>query len=189
MALTLIDKVSFCQGHLEADLGFPQGYLRSATCVPWKSPNPQVVRPHLAVCPASIAPREEIVIEADIRQSRLYSEDLAPVPASGRTWGMASFAALWISLVACIPTYMLASSLIGGCMSWCGDADDLLVSGLLEHGEQLAKRAAVVEVPVGKGHLLLFAINPVYRGSTIGSHPLVWNAMLQYGAFGAGARQ
>ena len=41
-----------------------------------------------------------------------------------------------------------------------GDADDLLVSGLLEHGEQLARRAAVVEVPVGKGHLLLFAINP-----------------------------
>ncbi|HEY2295325.1 MAG TPA: hypothetical protein VGM86_31875 [Thermoanaerobaculia bacterium] len=34
------------------------------------------------------------MIEADIRQSRLYSEDLEPVPASGRTWGMASFAAL-----------------------------------------------------------------------------------------------
>ncbi len=45
----------------------------------------------------------------DVRQSRLYSEDLAPVPAAGRKWGMASFAALWISLAACIPTYMLAS--------------------------------------------------------------------------------
>jgi hypothetical protein len=60
-----------------------------------------------------------------------------------------------------------------------GDADDLLVSGLLDHGSELARRAAVVEVPVGKGHLLLFAINPIWRGSTIGSHPLVWNAMLQ----------
>jgi Zinc carboxypeptidase len=66
-----------------------------------------------------------------------------------------------------------------------GDADDLLVSGLLENGSALARRAAVVEVPVGKGHLLLFAINPIYRGSTIGSHPLVWNAMLQQGAFEA----
>ncbi|MFL6259234.1 MAG: M14 family zinc carboxypeptidase [Thermoanaerobaculia bacterium] len=65
-----------------------------------------------------------------------------------------------------------------------GDADDLLVSGLLENGGQLARRAAVVEVPVGKGHVLLFAINPIWRGSTIGSHPLVWNAMLQHGAFG-----
>ena len=61
-----------------------------------------------------------------------------------------------------------------------GDADDLLVSGLLDHGGELARRAAVVEVPLGKGHLLLFAINPVWRGSTIGSHPLVWNAILQH---------
>jgi len=61
-----------------------------------------------------------------------------------------------------------------------GDADDLLVSGLLEGGGELARRAAVVEVPVGKGHVLLFAINPVWRGSTVGSHPLVWNAILQH---------
>jgi hypothetical protein len=64
-----------------------------------------------------------------------------------------------------------------------GDADDLLVSGLLEHGGDLAGRAAVVEVPVGKGHVLLFAINPIWRGSTIGSHPLVWNAVLQHQSF------
>ncbi len=59
-----------------------------------------------------------------------------------------------------------------------GDADTLLVSGLLEGAGELARRAAVVEVPSGKGRLLLFAINPVWRGSTIGSHPLVWNAIL-----------
>jgi hypothetical protein len=70
-----------------------------------------------------------------------------------------------------------------------GDADDLLVSGLLEHGDQLARRAAVVEVPLGKGRLLLFAINPIWRGSTVGSHPLVWNAILQQGAFGADSRE
>ena len=61
-----------------------------------------------------------------------------------------------------------------------GDADDLLISGLLENGGELARRAAVVEVPLGKGHLLLFAINPIWRGSTIGSHPLVWNAILEH---------
>jgi hypothetical protein len=63
-----------------------------------------------------------------------------------------------------------------------GDADDLLVSGLLEHGGELARRAAVVEVPAGKGRILLFAINPIWRGSTIGSHPLVWNAILEHQA-------
>jgi hypothetical protein len=69
-----------------------------------------------------------------------------------------------------------------------GDADDLLVSGLLEHGDQLARRAAVVEVPAGKGKLLLFAINPIWRGSTIGSHPLVWNAILEHQVAAQGSR-
>jgi nucleobase:cation symporter-1, NCS1 family len=57
-------------------------------------------------------------VEADLVQSRLFSADLAPVPQSRRTWGILSFAALWISMSACIPTYMLASGLIGGGMNW-----------------------------------------------------------------------
>jgi NCS1 family nucleobase:cation symporter-1 len=57
-------------------------------------------------------------VEADIEQSRLFNADLAPVPAAGRKWGMWSFAALWVSMSACIPTYMLASGLIGGGMNW-----------------------------------------------------------------------
>jgi len=48
----------------------------------------------------------------------LYSEDLAPIPPAKRTWGTWNYAALWISMSLCIPTYMLASSLIGGGMSW-----------------------------------------------------------------------
>jgi NCS1 family nucleobase:cation symporter-1 len=57
-------------------------------------------------------------VEAGIVQSKLFNADLAPVPASGRKWGALSFAALWISMSACIPTYMLASSLISGGMNW-----------------------------------------------------------------------
>ncbi|MEY2558725.1 MAG: nucleobase:cation symporter, family [Verrucomicrobiota bacterium] len=53
-----------------------------------------------------------------IPDSKLYNADLAPVPSERRTWGVASYAALWISMSACIPTYMLASSLIGGGMNW-----------------------------------------------------------------------
>src|SRR3954467_10377576 len=63
------------------------------------------------------APDVEVDL-AQIKDSRLYNHDLAPVPASARKWGLASFAALWISMSACIPTYMLASSLIGGGMNW-----------------------------------------------------------------------
>src|SRR5258708_10356799 len=54
----------------------------------------------------------------ELQNSSLFTSDLAPVPASGRKWRLGSFAALWISMSACIPTYMLASSLIGGGMNW-----------------------------------------------------------------------
>src|SRR5579872_3772177 len=46
------------------------------------------------------------------------NEDLAPVKDNQRTWKTWNYAALWISMSLCIPTYMLASSLIGGGMSW-----------------------------------------------------------------------
>jgi nucleobase:cation symporter-1, NCS1 family len=53
-----------------------------------------------------------------LKHSTLYSPDLAPVPPEGRKWKVWNFAALWISMAACIPTYMLASGLIGEGMNW-----------------------------------------------------------------------
>ncbi len=53
-----------------------------------------------------------------MRSSSLYSEDLAPTPAEKRSWNTWNYAALWISMSLCIPTYMLASSLIDGGMNW-----------------------------------------------------------------------
>src|SRR5690349_15261595 len=55
---------------------------------------------------------------AALQNSKLFNADLAPVPPHRRKWRVGSFAALWISMSACIPTYMLASSLIGGGMNW-----------------------------------------------------------------------
>lgn len=54
----------------------------------------------------------------ELRNSSLYNEDLAPVPAERRKWKTWNYAALWISMSLCIPTYMLASSLIEGGMNW-----------------------------------------------------------------------
>src|SRR5688572_9563890 len=53
-----------------------------------------------------------------IQSSSLLNEDLAPIPHEKRKWGTWNYAALWISMSLCIPTYMLASSLIGGGMNW-----------------------------------------------------------------------
>lgn len=52
------------------------------------------------------------------KNSSLINEDLAPIPQKKRKWGTWNYAALWISMSLCIPTYMLASSLIGGGMNW-----------------------------------------------------------------------
>ncbi|HEV7838244.1 MAG TPA: hypothetical protein VGO75_09295, partial [Gemmatimonadaceae bacterium] len=64
---------------------------------------------------------------------------------------------------------------------------DLLASGLLD-GNDVAQRPVVVDVPVGRGHVVLFGNNPVYRGSTIGSYFLVFNAMLNFDRLDTGRK-
>ncbi len=56
--------------------------------------------------------------EVHIRSSSLYNKDLAPTDKKMHRWGTWNYAALWISMSLCIPTYMLASSLIEGGMNW-----------------------------------------------------------------------
>ncbi len=59
-------------------------------------------------------------------------------------------------------------------------AGDLLISGLLQGGGEMAEHATVVDSPYGKGHVLLFSSDPIYRGETLGTYPLVFNAILNY---------
>jgi nucleobase:cation symporter-1, NCS1 family len=53
-----------------------------------------------------------------LEDSPLYNEDLAPVPIAKRTWNTWDYAALWISMAHCIPTYTMASALIANGMAW-----------------------------------------------------------------------
>ncbi len=64
--------------------------------------------------------------------------------------------------------------------------DKLLVSGLLDGGADIAGQTVVVDLPSEKGHYILFANNPIYRGETIGSYFMVWNAILNFDNLGAG---
>jgi NCS1 family nucleobase:cation symporter-1 len=54
----------------------------------------------------------------EISRSPLFNEDLAPVPIRRRNWTTYNYAALWISMAHCIPTYMLSSGLISAGMNW-----------------------------------------------------------------------
>jgi nucleobase:cation symporter-1, NCS1 family len=71
------------------------------------------------------APEEPVVrVENGIHElqgtvvSPYINHDLAPARIADRKWAMKDIAALWISMSACVPTYMLASSLIAEGMSW-----------------------------------------------------------------------
>lgn len=62
--------------------------------------------------------RVELQSLDEIKASPLFNDDLAPVPVSRRNWTTYNYAALWISMAHCIPTYMLSSGLIGAGMNW-----------------------------------------------------------------------
>ena len=61
-----------------------------------------------------------------------------------------------------------------------GDAKSLLLDGLLDKGGSIAEHAVVVDAHLGEGNVLLFGNNPIYRGETIGTYGLVFNAILNH---------
>ena len=68
------------------------------------------------------------------------------------------------------------------------DSKDLLVSGLLDGGDEIAQRPMIVDVPSGKGHVVLFSNNPMWRGQTKGSYFFVLNAILNFDNLNAGRK-
>jgi hypothetical protein len=68
------------------------------------------------------------------------------------------------------------------------DTRDLLVSGLVENGAEIAQHAAVVDVPLDKGHVVAFSNNPIWRGETQGSYFLVFNTLLNFDHLDAGRK-
>ncbi|HJZ70223.1 MAG TPA: M14 family zinc carboxypeptidase [Vicinamibacterales bacterium] len=68
------------------------------------------------------------------------------------------------------------------------DNRELLVSGLVENGTEIAQHAAVVDVPLDKGHVVAFSNNPIWRGETQGSYFLVFNALMNFDHLDAGRK-
>ena len=71
--------------------------------------------------------KDIVELKEDLSASDLYSEDLAPVPANKRTWNVWHLSALWVGMAVCIPTYLLASYMIGDGMTWL---ESLIIIGL-----------------------------------------------------------
>src|SRR5438874_274182 len=65
-------------------------------------------------------------------------------------------------------------------LRFASDEKNLLISGMLAGGSELANAPAVVDVTVGQGHVVMFANNPMWRHQTQGSFFLLFNAALNY---------
>jgi len=71
-------------------------------------------------------------------------------------------------------------------LRFAADEKSVLISGMLAGGSELANAPAVVDVPVGRGHVVMFANNPMWRHQTQGSFFLIFNAALNYDHLDAG---
>src|SRR5256885_535759 len=125
--------------------------------------------------------RVELRAEAleEIRQSPLYNEDLAPVPVSRRNWTTYNYAALWISMAHCIPTYMLASGLIASGMNWW---QALLTVAL---GNTIVLAPILLNSHPGTKYGIPFPVFARAAYGTIGSNlPALMRALVACGWFG-----
>ena len=65
-------------------------------------------------------------------------------------------------------------------LSFARNINDLLISGGLAFGEELTGAPALLDAPLGNGHVVMFSFNPMWRHETHGSFFLVFNAVLNY---------
>jgi hypothetical protein len=71
-------------------------------------------------------------------------------------------------------------------MQFSSDANNLLLSGTLANGQFLTNRAAALDYPLGKGHVVMFAIRPFWRWQTQGTYTLGFNAIMNWNDLDAG---
>jgi hypothetical protein len=71
-------------------------------------------------------------------------------------------------------------------MQFASNPNDMLLSGTLANGQFLANRAATVDHPLGKGHVVMFAIRPFWRWQTQGTYTLGFNAIMNWNDLDAG---
>lgn len=115
----------------------------------------------------------------DVGQSPLFNADLAPVPRARRDWTTYNFAALWISMAHCIPTYMLAGGLVAQGMNWW---QALLTIGL---GNIIVLAPILLNAHPGTKYGIPFPVLARSSFGTTGANvPAVLRALVACGWFG-----
>jgi NCS1 family nucleobase:cation symporter-1 len=123
--------------------------------------------------------RVELRPEVELSGSRLYNEDLAPTRIADRKWTTYNFAALWISMAHCIPTYMMASGLIAAGMNWV----EALITILL--GNIIVLIPILLNSHPGTKYGIPFPVFARASYGTLGSNlPAIMRAIVACGWFG-----
>ncbi|HEU4388568.1 MAG TPA: NCS1 family nucleobase:cation symporter-1 [Blastocatellia bacterium] len=120
-----------------------------------------------------------VELQEDVSDSPLWNHDLAPVPIVKRNWTTYNYAALWISMAHCIPTYMLASSLIDLGMNWW----QALMTILL--GNTIVLAPILLNSHAGTRYGIPFPVFARASYGTTGSNlPAIMRALVACGWFG-----
>jgi hypothetical protein len=122
--------------------------------------------------------------DPDIPQGRAWTEPEAPVHRSKAEQELYVNPDLRADLSSYLPPPALFPRVV---LRFAGEKD-LWISGMLAGGSELAESPAVVDVPVGRGHVVLFATNPMWRQETQGSFMLLLNAALNFDHLNAGRK-
>jgi hypothetical protein len=124
--------------------------------------------------------------DADVVQGRpqLDSSNVAPAVETVQPWQAAPITRDQLRN----PLYVIPPDQRPRVALRFSDQRNLLAAGLLEGGSDIAQRPVVVDAPLQKGHVVLFANNPVWRGETIGSYFLVLNTILNFDHLNAGRK-
>jgi NCS1 family nucleobase:cation symporter-1 len=123
--------------------------------------------------------RVELVDLRRVESSPLFNNDLAPVPLARRNWSTYNYAALWVSMAHCIPTYMLASGLMASGMSW----SQALVTILL--GNTIVLAPILLNSHPGTKYGIPFPVFARAAYGTLGSNvPALMRALVACGWFG-----
>src|SRR5947209_1181081 len=120
-----------------------------------------------------------VELREDLSASPYYSADMAPTTRAQRKWGLKDIAALWISMSACVPTYMLAAALIDQGMNWWQAVLNIFLGNLI------VLLPMVLNAHAGTKYGIPF---PVYCRSSFGllgaNVPALLRALVACGWFG-----
>jgi NCS1 family nucleobase:cation symporter-1 len=123
--------------------------------------------------------RVELVDTRRIEASPLYNHDLAPVPLAKRNWTTFNYAALWVSMAHCIPTYMLASGLMTSGMNWWQALFTILL------GNTIVLAPILLNSHPGTKYGIPFPVFARAAYGTLGSNvPALMRALVACGWFG-----